>query len=144
LGGRDNSRQAVSDATNATTRLVGEASPSPELVAAAQLDLASAHLASDELDRATTTMDAVLDLPAERRTAPITGRAAKIDSILATSPYAGGAGAAALREKISLFMAYPAMRAYRRKWSKAGAHPGSRVRATARNGAGRSPRLRGW
>jgi hypothetical protein len=112
LGGPSNCRQAVLDAEEAG-RLFDAAPPdeqSPELRAAAQLDLVAAHLTLGDLDAGHAHSQPVLALPAKHRTMPITGRMAKISHALADARYASARPASELREHISLFCAYPAAR----------------------------------
>lgn len=85
--------------------------PSTELVAAAQLSLVGAHLASSDLDAAQELLPRVLELPAERRTVPVVDRTAKIGGVLARPELAESAQSRELRERIALFVAYPATQA---------------------------------
>jgi transcriptional regulator with XRE-family HTH domain len=110
LGGEDNARQALSEASEAIELLRAEDDPCAELVAAAELDHVSAHLALTDANAVQGALPSILDLPTERRTVPVVARVGKIGEGLETEQFAGSAVAADLRERIALFMAYPAMR----------------------------------
>jgi hypothetical protein len=112
LGGADNYRRAVADAEEAVTLLnaTPEHERCPEFVAAAQLDLVSAHLALDDLAGAEHHLRPVLDLPVESRTLPVVQRIAKARTVIASPRYRGSTLAADLLEQISLFCAYTATR----------------------------------
>lgn len=112
LGGDTNIRGAVRDAEEALVLL--SSSPardnSVELVAAARLDLTSALLATNDLDAAIEQISGALELPTENRTVPIVGRASDIYDALGGQVFVGVAQAEEVRERISLFQAYPAAR----------------------------------
>lgn len=110
LGSQANARRALIDAAEASALLTSEDEPCPELVAAAHLDLVQAHLALEEVEAVYDRLPQVLDLPAERRTVPVVERVGKIGRGLATERFDTSVTAADLRERIALFMAYPATR----------------------------------
>lgn len=110
LGTQANARRALVEATEASALLTAEDEPCPELVAAAHLDLVSAHLALDEAEAVYDRLPEVLDLPAERRTVPVVERVSKIGRGLAAERFATSVACSDLRERIALFMAYPATR----------------------------------
>jgi hypothetical protein len=112
LGGRANLEQAVRDAELALTMFheAPEGETSAELVAAAQLDLVSAHVALTDLDAANAHMRTVLELPSENRTVPVVSRVTKIGGALSSPAFAKAALASELRDRIRLFKAYPAER----------------------------------
>ncbi len=112
LGGRDNYQRAALDAEEALDLLnaVSEAERCPEFVAAAQLDLAAAHLALDDLDGAEQHLRPVLRLPVESRTLPVVQRVAKVGAAITGPWYERSMRAAELSEQISLFCAYTATR----------------------------------
>ncbi|MFI7588450.1 hypothetical protein ACIB24_15375 [Spongisporangium articulatum] len=112
LGGRSNAERAV-EAAEESLRLFGEAPEaqrSPEFVAAAQLDLANARLALDDLDGAEEQLRTVLTLPVESRTQPIVGRVKSAGASLKADRFAHSGLATSLRDEIALFRAYPAQR----------------------------------
>lgn len=112
LGGADNARLAVENANEALTLF--EHAPaiqrSPEFVAAAQLDLANAHLALRDLDGAADQLRTVLRLPVENRTQPIVGRVSSAGEGLRAPMFTHSPLALELREEIALFRAYTARR----------------------------------
>ena len=110
LGGAANIRLAVSEAQAAVALFAAgpEHERSPELTAAAHLDLVAAFLASTDLDAASAAANPVFQLPVESRTIPIVQRVAKIRGALDRPDFHGAALAADLREQTSLFCAYPA------------------------------------
>lgn len=110
LKGKDNATRALHDATEALALFDAEEHPCSELVAAAQLDLISAHAALGDAHAVEQLLSTVLELPVERRTVPVVERAAKIGRGLIDSPFASSAIAADLHERISLFVSYPATR----------------------------------
>ncbi len=112
LGGADNYRLAAAEARKAIDLFASQPDGQrcAEFVAAAQLDLANAHLALDDLDAAGEHLRPVLRLPVESRTQPIVGRAAKADDALGTTRYARSPLAGELREQIALFRGYTASR----------------------------------
>ncbi len=110
LGSQANARRALIDAAEASALLTAEDDPCPELVAAAHLDLVSAHLALEEVEAVFDQLPQVLDLPAERRTVPVVERVNKIGRGLEGDRFDSSVTAADLRERIALFMAYPATR----------------------------------
>jgi hypothetical protein len=112
LGGDANARLAVENANEALL-LFEQAPPAqhcPEFVAAAQLDLANAHLALSDLDSAAEALRTVLRLPVENRTQPIVGRVTAAGETLRTPRFTHSALALELGEEIGLFRAYPARR----------------------------------
>ncbi len=109
-GGVDAARQAQDDAQESIDHLLGEASPCPELLAAARLDLAAARLALDDLTGIDAAMQPVLDLPAERRTIPVVERATRMGKTLAQPRFAASPTGYALRERIAQFVTEPATR----------------------------------
>lgn len=110
LGTQPNARRALVEATEASALLTAEDEPCPELVAAAQLDLVSAHLALEEVEAVYDQLPRVLDLPAERRTVPVVERVGKIGRGLSEDRFDASGTCGDLRERIGLFMAYPATR----------------------------------
>lgn len=110
VGGADNARRAHSDAEEAYALLTAEPQPCPELVAAARLDLATAQVALGQLEAAGSTLTDVFTLPAERRTVPVTQRAAQVDKALSMPEIGTSPVSAGLRKQIRLFLAYPATR----------------------------------
>ena len=112
LGGRDNYQRAAGDAEEALDlfNAVPEAARCPEFVAAAQLDLVTAHLALDDLDGAEQHLRSVLGLPVESRTLPVVRRVAKVGTVVDSPRYARSMLAAELGEQINLFCAYTATR----------------------------------
>lgn len=112
LGGDDNVRRAVTEAERAL-RLASEHPASdrcPEFEAAAQLDLATAHLVLRDLHGAEEHLRPVLRLPSENRTLPVVRRMEKADRLLAHPHFTGAALASEIREGVALFCAYPATR----------------------------------
>lgn len=112
LGGESNLRLAVQEAGEAVHLLnrVNEPDHSPELVAAAQLDLTHAHLNSGDLDAACLDLRDVLALPVESRTVPIMHRIDTVDSLLQGPKYQQAPLAIEVRDEIEVFSAYPAAR----------------------------------
>lgn len=110
LGGSDNIRLAITEAREAIQLLTAqpEAERCPEFLAAAWLDLANAYLTLDELDAAEEHLGTVLALPAESRTQPIIGRMTTANTTLGQPRYADVGQSRDLRERISVFLAYPA------------------------------------
>lgn len=104
LAGDANARRAVLDAEEALALFAAiDDGCSPELIAAAQLDLASAHLALSNLGAVMEHLQPVLALTAERRTMSIVQRMTKVRQALTDT-----ARTADLEERITLFCAYPA------------------------------------
>ncbi len=112
LGGEDNYRRAAADAEQALILFneVPENQRCREFVAAAQLDLAAAHLALEDLDGAEQHLRPVLRLPVESRTLPVVQRVAKVGAAVAGPRYARSMLATELSEQINLFCAYTATR----------------------------------
>ncbi|WP_370192608.1 hypothetical protein [Streptacidiphilus sp. MAP5-52] len=112
LGGPANIRLAIDEAQEAVSLFASapEQERSPELTAAAQLDLVASYLALADLDAASEAARPVLQLPVESRTTPILQRVSKISSVLDRADFQGAALASDLREQTSLFCAYPAKR----------------------------------
>lgn len=112
LGGTDNARRAVAEATEALALLGADPDTvhAAELHAASRLDLVAAHLALGELDAAADHTRVVLDLPAESRTVPIMGRVEGTHRALGAPTLVGTRLAEDLREQIEVFVAYPAAR----------------------------------
>jgi hypothetical protein len=110
LGGQIHLRQAVADAQESLELFDAGHGRSPELVAAAQLDLVTAHIALDDLDSGSAHLATVLRLPAESRTVPVIERSTKIASALTIGPYADSRTAGDLRDQLDQFCAYPAAR----------------------------------
>lgn len=112
LGGTDNARRAVTQATEALALL--ETDPhtrgAAELHAATRLDLAAAHLRLGDLDAVAAHASLVLDLPAESRTVPIMGRMAGTYRALGEPGAVTSRQVLDLREQIEVFTAYPAAR----------------------------------
>jgi len=117
MGGRTNHHLAVVQAVEALQlfEAAPESDRSPELVAAAHLDLVTAHLALDDQDAVRERIPNVLDLPAENRTVPIISRMARIRHRLAVSPDRKAPTVMETIEQIDLFRAYPAARALPRE-----------------------------
>lgn len=111
LATETHARQAIIDAEESLALFEGGRGSSPETITAAGLDLAAAHLACSELEAASEHLDAVLQLPAESRTVPVTQRAMGLSASLAAMPYTDSRHAIELREQIDAFCAYPAVRA---------------------------------
>jgi hypothetical protein len=112
LGGEPNARLARAAAEESLELFAaGPADQrAPEFVAAAQLDLAAAHLALGDLDGAAEQLRTVLRLPVESRTTPIVSRVASVARTLTTSRFAGSPLAAELGDETAVFRAYPARR----------------------------------
>ncbi|MBT0770381.1 hypothetical protein KIH74_15670 [Kineosporia sp. J2-2] len=112
LGGDNNARLAAQEASEALELLhvAVPAQRSPELIAAARLDLCNAHLALADLDAAAIELRTVLSLPADNRTEPIVGRISSAASTLASPDFTRSALSRQLRDEIALFRAYPARR----------------------------------
>ncbi|GAB6900958.1 hypothetical protein [Kineosporia succinea] len=111
LGGENNARLAAREATEALSLL--QAIPeqrSPELVAAARLDLCNAHLALSDLDAAAGELRQVLSLPVDNRTEPIVGRVRTAASTLEMPRFTRSDLSRQLLDEIALFRAYPARR----------------------------------
>jgi len=89
LGGLNNLRRAASMASDSlellTTGAAGDSCP--ELVAAARLDLATAHLGLQSLDGAAHHLQPVLTMPPERRTHQLLRRLSRIKVALNTPAY---------------------------------------------------------
>jgi hypothetical protein len=81
-----------------------------EYMAAARLDLVSAHLALRSLDGAQEHLRPVLSLPSEHRTTPIIRRVGKISRTLQTSDVPFSATVRDMLEQAALFSAHPAAR----------------------------------
>ncbi|MCE0534922.1 hypothetical protein LWF15_05320 [Kineosporia rhizophila] len=112
LGGESNARLAVREAGE-SLQLLEAAVPaqrSPELLAAARLDLCNAHLALSDLDAAAAELRSVLALPADNRTGPIVGRVVAAARILESGVFTRSALSRELLGEIALFRAYPARR----------------------------------
>jgi len=112
LGGEANARLARRDAEESLRLFAAgpEEQRAPEFVAAAQLDLAGAHLALDDLDGAAGQVRTVIQLPVESRTQPIVSRVASVAHRLATSRFARSPLAVDLADEVAVFRAYPAHR----------------------------------
>ncbi|GAB2940631.1 hypothetical protein GCM10027280_31430 [Micromonospora polyrhachis] len=112
LGDEDRLRRAVTEAQHALELFAAQPPTErcPEFIAAAQLDLVSAHLALNDLDGATEHLRPVLGLPTEKRTLPIAQRMANTGKTLSDTRFAGSISARDLTEQIALFCAYPATR----------------------------------
>jgi hypothetical protein len=112
LGGDANARLALAAAEESLRLFAAgpEEQRAPEFVAAAQLDLAGAHLALDALDGAAVQLRTVLRLPVESRTRPIVSRVASVAGELTGSRYARSPLAAELADETAVFRAYPAQR----------------------------------
>jgi tetratricopeptide (TPR) repeat protein len=112
LGGESDLELAVQQAEEAVELFGRTQTPdqSPELMAAAQLDLAQAHLNLGDLDAASVDAQEVLSLPAENRTVPIMGRVGKVDDLLQEPAFRRTPLAVELRDQIETFSAYPAAR----------------------------------
>lgn len=110
LGGESNARLALAEASEAMDLFQAEPEPCLELVAAAELNFVSAHLALEHVDAAQEALPAILDLPSERRTVPVVSRVGKIRDDLSSDRFENAPIAAELHERIALFMAYPAVR----------------------------------
>jgi hypothetical protein len=112
LGGEANARLARR-AAEESLRLFATGSEeqrAPEFVAAAQLDLAGAHLALDDLDGAAEPVRTVIELPVESRTQPIISRVASVSETLGRSRFARSPLAVDLADEIAVFRAYPGTR----------------------------------
>ncbi|WP_285596008.1 hypothetical protein [Kineosporia sp. NBRC 101731] len=111
LGGVPNARLAAREATEALSLLQAvPAQRSPELVAAARLDLCNAHLALSDLDAAAGELREVLSLPTDNRTGPIVGRVATAAGTLQSPAFTRSALSRQLLDEIALFRACPARR----------------------------------
>ncbi|MFD3407013.1 hypothetical protein ACFWUU_40395 [Kribbella sp. NPDC058693] len=110
LGGQQHLRQAARDAQESLDLFDAAPGGSPELVAAAQLDLVTAHVALEDLDSGAEQLAQVLRLPVESRTVPVIERAGKIRRTLTGDTYADSRTAAELRDQLEQFLAYPAAR----------------------------------
>jgi hypothetical protein len=109
LGGNANARRAAREAEEAIVLFAtGDDGRSPELVAAAHLDLIGAHLALANYDAIQPYLGPVLELTGERRTMPIVRRMTRVREALTASPAAGSSLANDLVEQIELFCTYPA------------------------------------
>lgn len=108
LGGPQHLRQAVADAEESLQLFATEPGSSPELMAAAQLDLVTAHVTLDDLDSGAAGLAQVLQLPSESRTVPVIERSAKIAASLNHPRYATSQMAMELRDQLDQFVAYPA------------------------------------
>jgi hypothetical protein len=112
FGGHDNYTRAVADAEQSLELFDAEPVPGrcPEFIAAAQIDLAAAHLGLEDLDGAAEHLRPVLGLPAESRTLPVVQRVAKVRAGVEGPTFRRSALASELGEQISLFCAYTATR----------------------------------
>ena len=112
LGGETNARLARRDAEESLRLFAAgpEEQRAPEFVAAAQLDLAGAHLALDDLDGAAEQVRTVIRLPVESRTEPIISRVASVFETLERPRFARSPLAVDLADEIAVFRAYPAHR----------------------------------
>ncbi len=110
LGGDSHIRQAVADAQDSLALFAAAGERSPELIAAAQLDLVAAHLALDDLDSGGEHLAAAVQLPAESRTLPVIERSRRIARSLSADSRAGSQSVAQLRVLLDEFCAYPASR----------------------------------
>ncbi|WBQ06829.1 hypothetical protein [Kribbella sp. CA-293567] len=110
LGGPRHNQQAVIDAEESLQLFATTTGSSSELIAAAQLDLVTAHVALDDLDTGAAGLAQVLQLPAESRTVPVIERSAKIGVSLNQPRYATSRVAIELRHQLEQFAAYPAAR----------------------------------
>ncbi|NUS74482.1 MAG: hypothetical protein HOQ05_13955 [Corynebacteriales bacterium] len=112
LGSTADTHQARLDAQEAVDRLsspaVGE--PSPELVAAARLDLALAYLASRDVEAAQNGIRMVFTLASENRTLPLIKRMRGLHDVLDAPAFASTAAATQIQADIGQFCAYPATR----------------------------------
>jgi hypothetical protein len=103
IGGASNIAHATTAAATALD-LFAEAPPidrPPEYIAAAQLDLISAHLAAGELDGADEMLQSVLAVPASSRTTPVLER---IKSVPQRLPATVGYRGAELREQLMSYI----------------------------------------
>ncbi|MCA2221897.1 hypothetical protein [Nonomuraea aurantiaca] len=108
MGEADDLREATRQAQQAIQFLTADPSASgAELLAAARIDLAAAHLASGEVDGFADELDPVLSIAPEHRTVPVIQRVRRIGDELA--PHAHGRLALELRERIDLFTAHRAV-----------------------------------
>lgn len=111
LGGKENAQKAILEANLALEIFADHPEDGcPEFVAAAQLDLVSAHLELKDLHGAEEHLSPVFSLPAESRTLPVVKRVSAIDGRLGGQQFANAGLAADLRERIQLFRAYTAAR----------------------------------
>lgn len=112
LGGRTNLLRAVADAEESIAIFESAPEPerSPELAAAARLDLVGAHLLLGDLDAADVHVTPVFDLHSDSRTVPIVSRVTKAGRTLSSERFSASATAADLGERLSLFAVYPAAR----------------------------------
>lgn len=109
LGGKANARRAATEAEEAITLFEAtDHGRSPELVAAAHLDLVGAHLALANHDAIHSYLQPVLALTGERRTMPIVHRMTRVRQALTASAAASSSPANDLSEQIDLFCSYPA------------------------------------
>lgn len=100
--------RAMVEATEAITLLEAEAVPSPELIAAARLDLAAAHIAAGDIDGAADPLREVLRMAPQHRTVPIIGRAVAAAKRLNESDAPVAAELAAEAEVFTVYPAGPA------------------------------------
>jgi hypothetical protein len=112
LGGSASLLRAVADAEESIALFASMPEPeqSPELLAAARLDLVGAHLLLGDLDAADSHVAPVFDLHSDSRTVPIVSRVTKAGRTLSSDRFSASATAADLGERLSLFAAYPAAR----------------------------------
>lgn len=110
LGGPDRLRSAVVDAEKSLALFDSGHGSSPELIAAAQLDLVTAHIGLNDLDSGAEHLAAVLQLPVESRTVPVVERTAKIARSLRRGAFLESRPASELRDQLDQFVAYPAAR----------------------------------
>jgi hypothetical protein len=105
LGGLSNLKRAVLAATESLELLMAgpEEDTCPQFFAAAQLDLATAHLGLQGLDAAAHYLQPVLALPPEHRTHALVRRVSKIKVALNGSAYVSAPSARELDEQVDLF-----------------------------------------
>jgi len=112
LGGEVNVRRAITDAEEALAYFATLPSDRrcAEFVAAAEIDRVNGHVALGDLDAAEEHLSGVFAVPAENRTVPIARRMGVIGQMLGERRFAGVQQATSLRERITFFGVYTAVR----------------------------------
>ena len=119
LGGTDHLDAAVDWALNAVDEFTAEPRPNIAFIAAAHIDLASAHLARDDLDAVREQLAPVLrSTQAEYRTVSVINRARSLNMLLTQRPDLASSTLTALRDDLTEFWTHPAP-------TPAGVEPGS-------------------
>jgi hypothetical protein len=108
LGGPSHLRQAITDAEQSLALFAAGPEQSAELVAAAQLDLVTAHFGLGDLDSGAEHLRPIFQLPVASRTMPVIERTMKIAASLGAGQYAESIAAAQLLDQLDEFCAYTA------------------------------------